>query len=200
MKDINSKKYKKNKFNYSFWFIVPFILLLSIFVIIPMLSILFYSIVDQTSEFPIYRLSFLNYIEFFKKSEYLIALGKSLYFALVATICCFLISYPLAYFISKRKKATQAILMLLVTAPMWINMLLRTLAIKQILDGPLLNIFQALGFTGSTLLGNDFAIILGMIYIYLPFMILPIYTIMSKIDYNLVEASRDLGASKKKNI
>ncbi len=193
---INKDKKKGIKLKYYHIFLIPFIIMLAALIVIPMVSIFFYSIVDQTSEFPIYSLTLKNYTVFFEKKEFVLALLKSLYFAVVSTFLCLLISYPLAFFISKRKKSLQATLILLVTSPMWINMLLRTLAIKQIFEGPLLTIFNKLGYNGTTLLGNDTAIIIGMIYLYLPFMILPIYTILSKLDHKLIEASTDLGASK----
>lgn len=189
-------KGQRNRLKYYHYFLIPFMVLITCLIVLPMVSIFFYSIIDQTSEFPIYSLTINNYMDFFQKKEFLLAIGKSLYLSIVSTLLCLLISYPLAYFISRRRKSLQATLILLVTSPMWINMLLRTLAIKQVLDGPLLKLFKVLGYNGTTLLGNELAIIFGMIYIYLPFMVLPIYTILSKIDYKLVEASIDLGASK----
>ena len=114
--------------------------------------------------------------------------------ALLATIICVIICYPIAYFIAKRKPQTQAILVLLVTAPMWINMLLRTLAIKQLLDGPLLKLVKLFNPNVNVIIGNDFSVIFGMVYNYIPYMILPIYTSLEKLDPRLIEASTDLGA------
>lgn len=185
----------KKKPGYHIWSVVPYMLILVIFIVLPLLFIIFYSLVKRTSTFPIYRITISNYTYLVENKKVLISLFKSLYFALASTGLCLLVSYPLAYFISKRGAKTQATLMLLVTAPMWINMLLRTLALKQVLDGPILRLAKLVGYGGSTVLGNDVSIIFGMTYLYIPYMILPIYTILSKLDGKLLEASTDLGAS-----
>ncbi len=184
---------KKKKFNGYTPFLIPYILLLVVFIVLPMIFIVTYSVLDKTSSLPIYTFKIENYTQFFSSWIYMKCIGKSLYLALVSTIICLLISYPIAYFISKRKPETQGVLVLLITAPMWINMLLRTLAIKQVLDGPILKLVQLFNPDITILIGNDFSVILGMVYNYIPYMLLPIYTILSKIDHKLVEASTDLG-------
>ena len=184
---------KKKKFNGYTPFLIPYILLLVVFIVLPMIFIVTYSVLDKTSSLPIYTFKIENYTQFLSSWIYMKCIGKSLYLALVSTIICLLISYPIAYFISKRKPETQGVLVLLITAPMWINMLLRTLAIKQVLDGPILKLVQLFNPDITILIGNDFSVILGMVYNYIPYMLLPIYTILSKIDHKLVEASTDLG-------
>lgn len=175
-------------------FLIPYLFILVGFILLPMLSILAYSLIDKTSELPIYSFTFSNYSKFFESYLYLKCILKSLYLALVSTIVCLVLCYPIAYFIARRKPQTQAVLVLLVTAPMWVNMLLRTLAIKQVFDGPLLAIVRWFNPDINVIIGNDFSVIFGMVYNYVPYMILPIYTSLSKLDPRLLEASTDLGA------
>lgn len=184
---------KKKKIGY-IPFLIPYFIILIGFILLPMLFILVYSLVDKTSELPIYTFTLANYKKFFETYIYIKCIFKSLYLALIATIVCVILCYPIAYFIAKRKPATQAMLVLLVTAPMWVNMLLRTLAIKQLFDGPLLKIVQFFNPDINIIIGNDFSVIFGMVYNYVPYMILPIYTSLEKIDERLIEASTDLGA------
>ncbi len=183
----------KKKINSYTPFLIPYILLLVVFIVLPMIFIVTYSVLEKTSALPIYTFKIENYTQFFSSWIYIKCIGKSLYLALISTITCLLVCYPIAYFISKRKPETQGVLVLLITAPMWINMLLRTLAIKQVLDGPILKLVQLFNPDITILIGNDFSVILGMVYNYIPYMLLPIYTILSKIDHRLVEASTDLG-------
>lgn len=183
----------KKKFNTYTPFMIPYLLVLILFIVLPMVFIVLYSVIEQTNELPVYTFQVENYIQFFSTYIYFKCILKSLYLALISTLVTLLICYPIAYFISKRKKETQGLLVLLITAPMWINMLLRTLAIKQVLDGPLLKLVQLINPDISVLIGNDFSVILGMVYNYIPYMLLPIYTILSKIDYRYIEASTDLG-------
>lgn len=185
---------KKRSFNLYLPFLLPYLAILIVFIVLPMVFMFVYSLMEKTSELPIYQFTISNYSEFFKTSLYIECILRSLYLALISTLVCVVVCYPIAYFIAKRKPATQAILVLLVTAPMWVNMLLRTLAIKQILDGPLLKLVQMINPDVSVITGNDFAVIFGMVYNYVPYMILPIYTSLSKLDPRLLEASTDLGA------
>ncbi len=184
---------KKKKIGYT-PFMIPYLFILIVFILLPMLFIVIYSLVDKTAELPIYSFTFANYKHFFETGLYFKCILKSLYLSLLATIICVIICYPIAYFIAKRKPQTQAILVLLVTAPMWINMLLRTLAIKQLLDGPLLKLVKLFNPNVNVIIGNDFSVIFGMVYNYIPYMILPIYTSLEKLDPRLIEASTDLGA------
>ncbi len=195
---MKKNKGKIIKINYFSSFLIPYLAILIILIVLPMLVILLYSVTNQKSEFPIYGFTMSNYFDFFKSQELVKALIKSIYLSFITTIFCIIFAYPISYFIAKRTAKSQAILILLVTSPMWINMLLRTLAVKQLFEGPLLKIMMNFGIERS-LLGTDFAVIFGMVYNYLPFMVLPIYTILSKLDYKLIEASTDLGANKYQN-
>lgn len=192
------KNKKKFKWTYEKTILTPYIILLLVLILIPMILIFFYSIIDQESELPIYTITFKNYIAFFNNQSATRSLLKSILLAVISTIFCVIFAYPISYFIARRSTKTQATLILLVTAPMWVNMLLRTMAVKQIFEGPLLIILRKMHILGENdkILGSYFAVVFGMVYNYLPYMILPIYTTLSKLDEKLIEASTDLGASK----
>jgi len=174
-------------------YLIPYVIFLSVFILLPMVFIFVYSLIEKQNAF-VYRFTFNNFSMFFSTNLYAHCIWKSVYLAFFATIITLLISYPLAYFIARRKPSFRKSLILLVTSPMWINMLLRTLAIKQLLDGPLLKFVQMFNPDINVIIGNDFSVIFGMVYNYIPYMILPIYTSLTKLDYRLQEASTDLGA------
>ncbi len=176
-------------------YLIPYLLVLLIFILLPMVFMIVYSLIDNTDF--VYRLTLDNFANFFSTHLYFKAILKSLKLALVATSVCIVICYPVSYFIARRKPSIRKALLLLSTSPMWINMLLRTLAIKQLLDGPLLKFVRLFNPDINVIIGNDFSVILGMVYNYIPYMILPIYTSLCKIDNKLLEASTDLGAKSK---
>lgn len=165
---------------------IPYYVLLTSLIVIPLILIIFYSITIQEQGL-YYKFTLDYFTQFFSEQEFVRVMADSIILAIITTLICLVIGYPLAYYITKRRPITQAILILLITAPMWINMLIRTVAWKQIFD-----------MINPNLLGSDFAIILGMVYVFLPFMVLPIYTVLSKIDPLLYEASADLGGSNMK--
>ena len=121
---------------------------------------------------------------------------RSLWIALISTFICVVLAYPMAYIMSRCKERTQSLLVMLVTVPMWMNFLLRIYAWVILLqnNGPIDTALSLLGINVN-LMGNQGAVILGMVYEFLPFMILPIYTVMSKIDNRLIEAAQDLGSN-----
>jgi len=184
----NKKKKKRNVL--TGYLGIPFYLLVVILIIIPIGLLMIYSfqVSDAKGTFSI-NFTLINFVNFFKEPSFLKTMGESLYIAGISTIFTLLIGYPLAYFISRTKRKNQSLLIILVTSPMWINMLLRANALQQLFD-----------MINPKLIGSNFAIIVGMIYVFLPFMILPIYTSLSKIDYNLLEAASDLGANKTQKI
>ena len=122
---------------------------------------------------------------------------RSIKLALLSTILCLLIGYPTAYIIAKSKASRQNTLLMLAIVPMWMNFLLRTYAWSAILgrNGIINTIITSLGFAPVNILYTDTAVLLGMVYNFLPFMILPIYTILSKMDQDLINAAKDLGAN-----
>lgn len=162
---------------------IPYYVILIGLIIIPLVLIFFYSITVY-EENMFYKLTLEHFQNFFKQGSFVRTMLDSIKIALITTAICLLIGYPAAYLISKQSPKVQAILILAVTVPMWINLLILTTAWVQILD--LIN---------PKLLGTDFAIIIGMVNIYLPFMILPIYSVLTRINPRLYEAAADLGAN-----
>jgi len=138
-----------------------------------------------------------NYIEAFSPA-YLGVIGKSLLIAFYCNLICLLIGYPVAYIMASMKPKNRNIMVLLILAPMWSNFLLRTYSWMVVLgnSGVINSLLKALSLKPVQLMYNDFGVILGMVYNFLPFMILPIYLSLTKIDKNLVEAATDLGARK----
>jgi len=121
----------------------------------------------------------------------------SIAFALIATVVCLLIGYPLAYFMSRQSPRMQKILIVLVMLPMWCNLLIRTYALMALLDnGGLINsMLESWGLAKIPIVGTNFGVILGMVYDFLPYMVLPIFTSMTKLDQRYIEASHDLGCN-----
>ena len=167
----------------------PHIVWAVMFIVFPMIFVLFFAFTDADGNF-----SFSNITSL---SQYGHVFVLSIAFALIATVVCLIIGYPLAYFMSKQSPRAQKILMVLVMLPMWCNLLIRTYALMALLDnGGLLNsLLDALGLDKLQIVGTNFGVILGMIYDFLPYMVLPIFTAMTKLDPKFIEASQDLGCT-----
>jgi spermidine/putrescine transport system permease protein len=220
------------------WFSAPYVLWMALFTVIPVIMVVVYAFtavdLDTGAVYPTLE-------NFSNMGTYAVVFVRSFRLALIATIICLLIGYPVSYLMAKEGPGFQRIAMVLIMLPMWVNFLLRTYAWMTILsnNGPLNHLFQALGIIDlgnlingglnglcawlnsgaleliNSLLGTDFAlntarptdmtyfkmlytqgaVVLGMVYNYLPFMILPIYSVIIKLDHSLLEAARDLGAS-----
>ena len=168
---------------------VPHIVWTVMFIVAPMLFVLYFAFTDAEGHF-----SFSNITQL---SQYTNVFILSIAFALIATAVCLLIGYPLAYFMSRRSAKTQKMLMVLIMLPMWCNLLIRTYALMALLDnGGLLNsLLQRLGLDTLPIVGSYFGVILGMVYDFLPYMVLPIFTAMTKLDQRYIEASSDLGCN-----
>ncbi|MCD7894787.1 MAG: ABC transporter permease [Erysipelotrichaceae bacterium] len=177
--------------------VTPYCLWLFVLTIIPMLLIFFYAITAKGTEITTFEFTFDNFLKFFDPI-FVSVLIKSLILGIITTLICFIIGYPVAYMIAKCKESTQNILILLITIPTWINLLMRIYAWSNILsNNGLINTFlNYLGFESITMMYTDFAVVIGMVYCFLPFMILPIHTSLTSMDPSLVEASMDLGASR----
>jgi len=123
--------------------------------------------------------------------------SRSLGYALLTTIICLVVGYPFAYYLATRAQRVRGVLLVLVMLPFWSNFLVRTYAWRVLLgsDGPLVGVLGFLGFDDVRLLFTPFAIILGLVYGFLPFMVLPLYAAIERIDHTLIEAARDLHAS-----
>lgn len=175
----------------------PYMVWMSLFIVVPMLLILFYAVTESGNSVIAVRFTLDNFLRFFDP-VFIKVLLKSLQIALITTIICIIIGYPIAYIISNMTERSQNLFILLVTLPMWINMLVRTYAWISILsDGGLINsLLEYLGLPPITFMYTDFAVILGMVYNFLPFMILQIYTVLAKLDRALIQASYDLGANR----
>lgn len=176
----------------------PYIAWMTMFIVLPMLVILIYSITTtQSGQAVSLQFTLKNFVKFFDP-VFLKVLWNSVRIASITTFFCLILGYPLAYIISKKAPKTQTLLILLITIPMWINMLIRTYAWVSLLsDKGLINMFLAnFGIGPIKMLETDFAVILGMVYNFIPFMIIQIYTVLSKMDHSLIEASYDLGANR----
>ena len=190
------------------WFAFPYVIWMALFVVIPILIMLFYSLTAEVET--VSGTAFAGSLENFTgMSLYMSVFGRSFWLALIATVICLLIGYPVAYLMSREGPGFQRVAMALIMLPMWMNFLLRTYSWMAILEnnGLLNQLFQKLGIIAlyNRLTGSDIdhfqmirtsgAVVLGMVYNYLPFMILPIYTVLTKLDHRLTEAAEDLGAN-----
>ncbi len=184
------KKFSQLAFPYIIWCVLMLAL--------PMLLIAFYSITENGNGIVDVAFTFDNYKKFFTDPDFLLILWRSIKIAIETTIVCILIGYPVAYFIANSSDKMRNILVLMITLPMWINMLVRTYAWIGILsDGGIAQrILEFLGLGTHQLLYTEGAVMLGMVYNFIPFMILQINTALSKMDKSLIEASADLGANK----
>lgn len=177
----------------------PYVLWMAIFILIPLFLVAYFAFTtgDSTNK-STFEFSLVNFKRFMSPI-YLGVLWRSLSLAIISTFVCFILGYPIAYIIAKKKKTqTRNNMILLFVIPMWMNFLLRTYAWLTILgkNGIINTILNSLGFGSLNLIYNNGAVILGMVYNFLPFMVLPIYSVLIKMDKNLVEAAEDLGASK----
>ncbi len=180
-------------------FTIPYILWLSLFIVIPLLLIVFYALSSGDSQnFSTFEFSFASLERFFSSPVYIKVLIRSVRLAVVSTVICLILGYPIAYIISKENPKKRNVLILMFVIPMWMNFLLRTYAWLTLLgkSGIINSIIMKLGFQPLELLYNDTAILLGMVYNFLPFMVLPIFSVLTKIDFKLIEAAEDLGANK----
>ncbi|MCI5900670.1 MAG: ABC transporter permease [Hominisplanchenecus sp.] len=176
---------------------IPYIIWAVIMLVLPMALIALYSITQPGNSIISFSVTLDHYIKFFTDADFLIVLWRSLWIALKTTIICLLIGYPAAYYISRCEERKQNLLVLCITVPMWINMLVRTYAwIGLLSEGGLVQrVLGFFGLGGGELLYTEGAVLLGMVYNFLPFMILQINTALCKMDHSLLEASADLGAN-----
>lgn len=165
--------------------------------ILPMALIALYSIVEPGNSIISFSLTLEHYVKFFTDPDFLIILWRSIVIALKTTVICLLLGYPAAYFIARSSEKMQNILVLCITLPTWINMLVRTYAWIGLLSegGMIQQFFSLFGLGNTELLYTEGAVLLGMVYNFIPFMILQINTSLCKMDHSLLEASADLGAN-----
>lgn len=167
----------------------PYAIWSALFVIVPLFIVAYYAFTDSSGAFTLENIMNLkNYSETFM---------ISILYSLAATIITIIIAYPFAYAMTKKSVSTQKMQMTLIMLPMWMNLLIRTYSWMNILEknGLINNFLGLFGIEPIKIIGTPGAVILGMVYNYLPYMILPIYTVLSKIDPTLIEAASDLGCS-----
>ena len=178
---------KKNKTS---WLTLPYMVWMIVFTLIPLGVVAYYALTDpDTGAFTLGNLMSL--------SKYLPVLGRSVGYAVISALICLVLGYPVAYYIAHCKPFAQKMLYMLVMLPMCMSFLLRTLAWVGLLQdtGIINNILEAIGIGRLRLIRTPAAVILGMVYNYLPYMILPLYAIIVKIDRRLIEAAEDLGCT-----
>lgn len=168
---------------------IPYIVWMAIFVVTPLILVVAYAFTSKSG-----RLTLEN---FARMGSFWSVFTRSVLLALIATIICLLIGYPLAYALAREGPRLQRIFLMLIMLPMWMNFLLRTYAWMTILENTgLINwILTLLGLPNINIINTQGAVVLGMVYNYLPFMVLPIYSVIVKIDKSVVEAAQDLGAN-----
>lgn len=181
--------------------LAPYSVWALLFILVPLVFVAYYAFTDNAFAF-----TFDNITRFFTATStvegaevhtYLLIFWRSLKLAVISTVICLLLGYPLAYFMARASEKNQKLMMTLIMIPMWMNFLIRTYAWMTILqDTGILNGFlSALGLGRVHIIGTESAVVIGMVYDYLPYMVLPIYSIMAKMDVKLLEAARDLGCN-----
>ena len=169
----------------------PYLFWAASFIIIPLLMILYYGLTDKNGNFTLMNLAQIT------TQENLKALGLALLLSFVSTLICLILAYPLAMILSEKNVNQTSFIVLIFILPVWMNFLLRTLAWQNLLEknGVINMVLRFFHLPELALINTPFAIILGMVYNFLPFMVLPIYNVLSKIDKDVIFAARDLGAN-----
>lgn len=176
------------------WALTPYLIWMIIFIVVPLALVVYYGITVNTDSGVAFSLS--NFKRF-AEPIYLRALWRSIKLAIISTIICLIIGYPVAMILAGNSFKHKNVMVMLLVVPMWMNFLLRTYAWLTLLEknGIINSILGKFGLPMLNILYTESAVILGMVYNFLPFMILPIYSVMSKMDYSLIEAAEDLGAN-----
>lgn len=175
------------------WLSFPYLIWMVIFTIIPFALVLFYSVVVIENGGIVFT---LNNFKRVLEPIYLAVFLRSIKIAIISTVICFLLGYPMAMILASKNLSNKSILVVLFVIPMWMNYLARTYAWMTLLEknGLIATVFDAFGFELPVLLYTENTVILGMVYNFLPFMVLPIYSVLVKIDKAILEAAEDLGA------
>ena len=170
---------------------VPYVFWMAVFVVIPLVLIVVYAFTNYDGAFTLENFDNID--------VFLQVFGNSVVLALIATAICLLIAYPFSYFLAQEGPVFRKVAMLLIMLPMWMNFLLRTYAWMSILEnnGFLNQLLGLFGIGPVHIINTDIAVVLGMVYNFLPFMILPIFSVIDKLDHKYIEAAQDLGANKR---
>ncbi len=168
----------------------PYLVWTAVFVIVPIIMVAYFAFVGDDGKFT------LEYIK--EVGKYSDIFLRSIMMAAAATIICLIISYPVAFILSRMKASAQSTMLMIVMLPMWMNFLLRTYAWMTLLgnEGLINHLFGLIGLGPYKMLNTGGAVVLGMVYNYLPYMILPLYSVMEKIDNSVLEAASDLGCNR----
>ena len=177
---------RRHRFNFRGSLNIPFVVFMVFFVIIPLFLILFYAFTDAEGHF-----SLKNWADIFSSAEKWKTIGMTFLVAFATTAICLLIAYPIAFILSNKKFNKNKVLVYVFLLPMWVNFVVRTMALKDMLNVTFVTMFKTQLTASYPLLGT----IIGMVYDYLPFAILPLYNQMLKMDKNQIEAAADLGAN-----
>lgn len=177
---------------------LPYIIWIAFMILLPMVLIALYAFTKPGNDIISFSFTLDHFRKFFTDPDFLLILWRSLLIALKTTVICVVLGYPIAYFIARSSDRLRNILVLVITLPMWINMLVRTYAWIGILSkgGVLQTVLSWFGIQTGEILYTEGAVLLGMVYNFIPFMILQINTSLCKMDKSLLEASSDLGANK----
>lgn len=169
----------------------PFIIWSIAFIVLPLCMVFYYGLADKTGAFT------LDNIISIATAEHSKALWLSLLLSFISTVICLLLGYPLASILAKLGKNKNSLIVFIFILPMWMNFLLRTLAWQTLLEktGVINSVLQFLHLPTLNIINTAYAIVLGMVYNFLPFMVLPLYNSLTKIDPNVINAARDLGAN-----
>ncbi len=173
------------------WYAAPYGLWMVLFTVVPLLFVLYYAFTDSSGAFTVN-----NFVKI-ASPMYGLVLWDSLRLAFFCTLLCLLIGYPTAYFLASRDFSNAQTLVVLILVPMWMNFLLRTYAMMTLFEnnGVINTLLESLGLGRIQMIGTEGAVLVGMVYNFLPFMVLPVYTVLKKMDYSVIEAAEDLGAS-----
>jgi len=173
------------------WFAGPYAVWMLLFTIAPLIFVVFFAVTDKTGVFSYENLAAVA------QPTYLRILWHSLYLAFFCTVICLLLGYPTAYFLASKDFSKNQTLFVLILLPMWMNFLLRTYAMMSLMEdtGIINTLLQKIGLQPLKMIGTEGAVLVGMVYNYLPFMVLPIHTSLKKMDQRVIEAAEDLGAN-----
>ena len=170
------------------WIAAPYVGWMALFVVAPLILVVVYALTTRDGAFTLDNFS--------NMLQYAPVFGRSFLLAGIATVVCILLGYPMAYFLARERGRLQSMAMLLIMLPMWMNFLLRTYSWVFLLErnGFFNTLLSSIGLPKLDIINTSSAVVLGMVYNFLPFMVLPIYSVIVKLDHRLIEAARDLGA------
>lgn len=174
------------------WLAGPYLLWMAVFIVVPLFIVIWYALTNAGGQFTLDNLTQIG--------RYSSVFARSLILAAVSTVICLVLAFPVGYFLSRLRANKQHIMLMLVMLPMWMNFLLRTYAWMTLLeDNGIINTALAtLGLPKLHMINTSGAVVLGMVYNYIPYMILPLYSALAKMDHSVIEAAQDLGANQRR--